>query len=128
MDGNGDRRLKLKVRLRRQKIGKRYKPNVSEILNTHKHALLTGLLLLIAVVLLFGIFSQFPAPAATPPTGVTVIDYSTFIGQLKAGNVQAVAIQGNDLNGLLASPLTQNHAAAVAPAANRNFERHLSVI
>ena len=128
MDGNGDRRLNLKMHRRRQKKGKSYRRNVSEFLNTHKHSLLTSLLLLIAVVLLFGIFSQFPAPAVTPPTGVTVINYSTFVGQIKAGNVQAVAIQGNDINGLLASPLTQNHAAAVAPAANSSSKNTADLV
>ena len=54
---------------------------------------LTGCLLVVAVVLLFGIFSQFQPPAATvPPRGVTVIDYSTFVRQVKARNVLAVII------------------------------------
>jgi hypothetical protein len=60
-------------------------------------------------MLLFGIFSQFqPPPKSTPPDGVTVIDYTTFVRQVKAGNVLAVIIQGNAIHGLLALPFSAN--------------------
>src|SRR5947209_8127829 len=116
MDGNDGRRLK--ARWRQHKDVKSYRLMVSRFLSTYKQSLLTSALLIVVVVLLFGIFSQFQAPAAsTPPAGVTVLSYSTFIQQIKAGNVLAVTFQGNDINALLASPFSQNHMLTAAPAA-----------
>src|SRR5438093_13481639 len=74
-----------------------YKSNISRVLHIQKQSLLTGALLVVIIVLLVGIFSQFkPPPTNTPPDGVTVIDYTTFVKQVKAGNVLAVMIQGNE--------------------------------
>src|SRR5262249_2750841 len=70
-------------------------------------------------MLLFGIFSQFqPPPTSTPPDGMTVIDYSTFVRQVKAGNVLAVIIQGNAIHGLLALPFSGN--ASLLTRSSRN--------
>src|SRR5438552_4738883 len=119
MDGNDGRRLK--ARWRQHKDVKGYRRTVSKFLSTYKQSLLTSALLVVVVVLLFGIFSQFQAPpATTPPGGVTVLSYSTFIRQVKASNVLAVAFQGNDINALLASPLSQNHTLTAPPAASAN--------
>jgi hypothetical protein len=61
-------------------------------LKAQKSSLFTGVMLLLVVVLLFGVFSQFQPPATSAaPSGVTAIDYTTFIQQVKAGNVQATA-------------------------------------
>jgi len=69
-------------------------------------------MLLLLVVLLFGIASQLRPPViSASPNGETVIDYSTFIDQVKAGNVQAVTIRGEDISGLLATPVTPRNAA-----------------
>lgn len=77
-------------------------------LYTYRTPIFTGMLLALVVGLLFGIFSQLHAPVANAaPNGVTTIDYSTFVQQVKAGNVVAVAIQGNEVNGLLQRPLSQ---------------------
>src|SRR5712691_8865944 len=84
-----------------------------KFLKTHKQSLLAAILLTFLVVLLFAFFSQLQAPAAnTPPSGVTAVDYSTFVGQVKAGNVLAVTMQGQELNGLLISPLGHRAGAA----------------
>src|SRR5947209_3848309 len=85
---------------------KNYKQNISKFLRTQKQALFTGCLFLIAAVLLFGIFSQFQPPAVTKPVpeGVRVVNYSTFVGQVKGGNVLAVIMQGDDIHGLLVQP------------------------
>src|SRR6266516_7199367 len=122
MDGNGGRRLK--AYWRRHKHVESYRRTVSKFLNTHKQALLTSALLIAIVFLLFGIFSQFQAPASnTPPNGVTLVSYSTFVEQVKAGNVIAVTIQGNDINGLLTKPLSRNApvtVTSVASSPNKN--------
>ena len=79
-----------------------------KFLSTYRTNIGTSILLLIIVGLLFGIFSQLHAPTANnAPSGVTTIDYSTFVQQVKTGDVFAVAIQGNDVNGLLQHPLSQ---------------------
>jgi ATP-dependent metalloprotease FtsH len=102
-----------------------YRRSISTFLRSQKHALLTFCLLVLAAVLLFGIFSQLPPPhqESTAPQGVTVIDYSEFVRQVQTKNVLAVSIQGNDLQGLLALPLLQNRtssATPVAPASRSN--------
>jgi len=127
MDDKGGRRLPSEIRWRRRKDVKSYRyddvrrslTKCSKFFSTHKQSLLTSVLLIVLVVLLFGIFSQFQAPQTnTSPGGVTVVDYSTFVEQVQAGNVLAVTIQGNEVHALLATPLSPGHAAMVTPAAN----------
>ena len=68
------------------------------------------------LVLLFGVFSNFQGPILnTPPAGEKVISYSSFVAQVRAGNMLAVAMRGNDLNGLLENPLSQQTGAQPAP-------------
>src|ERR1700694_2160485 len=106
MDGKGSRRVKIRERWRRHKIGGGDRRDIVKFLGTHKRLLLTTMLLLAAVVLLFGLVSRLQSPQTnTPPNGVTVISYSTLLQQVKAGNVLAVTIQGNTINGLLENPL-----------------------
>ncbi|HET9920763.1 MAG TPA: ATP-dependent zinc metalloprotease FtsH [Ktedonobacteraceae bacterium] len=115
MDDKGGRRRKLAVRRGKQKHVKDYQKSVTKFLTTNKHAIFTGVLLTGLVVLLFGMFSLFPAPASsTPPSGVTVINYSAFVQQVKDGNVLAVRIQGQDINGLLSSPYNSGQATVTA--------------
>ncbi|HEX6557010.1 MAG TPA: ATP-dependent zinc metalloprotease FtsH [Ktedonobacteraceae bacterium] len=74
-----------------------------------KQLLITGVLLTALLLLLFGICSQLPAPDLNPPPkGTTVIDYSTFLAQVRAGNVLAVSMQDQDLEGLLARPVSRS--------------------
>ncbi len=81
-------------------------------IQTHRGAFTTGTLVLLAVVLLFGLFSQFSPPVTnTVPNGETSIGYSTFITQVKSGNVAAVVIQGNTIDGLLTNSLSQGQSA-----------------
>lgn len=109
MDDKADRRGVAETHRRRlkQAKGKAWK-----FLKEQKNTLFTGAMLLVGVVLLFGIFSQFQPPATnTTPSGVTAIGYSTFIQQVKAGNVQATALRGSEINGLLQNPLKQQIAS-----------------
>ena len=106
MDDKASRRDEAKASRRRWKQAK---DKAWKFLKTRKSSLFTGAMLLLMVVLLFGIFNQFQPPATnTPPNGVTAIDYSTFIQQVKSGNVQATAIRGSEINGLLQNPLSQH--------------------
>src|SRR6266581_4305818 len=124
MDGNGDRRMKLKVHWRRPKDVGNYRRSVLKFLSTHKRSLLTSVLLMVIVVLLFSLVSLLKPPSTnTTPGGVTAISYTAFVQQVKAGNVLAVTIQGHDINALLASPFSQAHtpiltatATAISPS------------
>src|SRR5436190_3946561 len=111
MDGKGSRRLSSKNDRPRQnvvEIGKKY----AKFLIIHKQSLLAGILLTGMVVLLFGVFSRFQVPSLnTPPGGTTVMDYSAFKEQVSAGNVLAVSIQNNEVNGLLVHSLQQGKTA-----------------
>src|SRR6266487_486808 len=108
MDGKGSRRLSSKNDRPRTRnvveIGKKY----AKFLIIHRQSLLAGILLTGMVVLLFGVFSRFPVPSFNPPPGgTTVVDYTTFKEQIRAGNVLAVSIQSNEVNGLLVHSLQQ---------------------
>ncbi len=84
-------------------------PPFLQLLKTHRQLLLTGCLLFALLVLLFAIVGQLPAPTTgQPPTGVQVVNYSTFIAQVRAGNIRSVTIQDNQLLGVLAHPLPGN--------------------
>jgi cell division protease FtsH len=75
----------------------------------HKQLLLTGVLLTALLVLLFGVFSQLPPPDITvQTTGATTIDYSTFLAQVRAGNVVLVSFQDQNMEGALAKPLSSS--------------------
>ncbi len=117
MDGKGSRGLSSGDDRQRQrnvvKIVKKY----SKFLATHKQSLLAGFLLMGLVILLFGVFSRFQVPpTSTPPSGVTAVDYSTFVAQVRTGNVLAVTVRGKDVNGLLASPIQQGQAGTTTQA------------
>src|SRR5207245_6180969 len=63
---------------------------------------------------LVGIFSQLVAPDPTAPSrGTTVIDYSSFLAQVRAGNVLVVVLQDQEIEGALARPLSRSQ---VTPA------------
>ncbi|HEU5230655.1 MAG TPA: ATP-dependent zinc metalloprotease FtsH, partial [Ktedonobacteraceae bacterium] len=108
---------------RRPKQPKNYGRQFWKVLQTHKSAFLTSFMLLLIIVLLFSVASQLQPPVInSSPNGVTVIDYSTFISQVKAGNVEAVTIRGEEINGLLANPMAQNGASAPKVAANQGTQ------
>src|SRR6266581_520978 len=112
MDGKGSRRLSSGNDRPRTRnvvdIGKK----CTKFLIIHRQSLLAGILLTGMVVLLFGVFSRFQVPSFnTPPGGTTVIDYSAFKEQVSAGNVLAVSIQNNEVNGLLVHSLQQGKTA-----------------
>ncbi len=80
-----------------------------KFLKTNRTAIKTSILLTLVVGLLFGIFSQMHGPTASNvPSGVTTIDYSAFVQQVKARDVVAVVIQGNEVNALLQHPVSQH--------------------
>src|SRR5215469_3086481 len=111
MDGKHSRGLSSGNDRQRQhkvlKLGKK----CAKYLVTHTQSLLAVILLTGLVVLLFGVFSQLQVPSSNvPPSGTTAVDYSTLVAQVKAGNVVAVTIRGNEVNGLLAQPLQQVQA------------------
>ncbi len=110
MDDKAGRRGESEAYGRRRKQAK---DKTWKFLKTHKNSLFTGAMLILMVVLLFGIFSQLQPPSTnTTPNGVTAIDYSMFIQQVKSGNVQATAIRGSEINGLLQNPLSQHPVSA----------------
>src|SRR5206468_2159778 len=101
MDDKHKRRFHAADRQQQYKDIKNY---VSRFFSTQRQSLLTGALLLVIIMLLFGIVSQLQPPPDTTPHRVTVINYGTFVEQVKARNVLAVILQGNAIHGLLASP------------------------
>src|SRR6266487_3311408 len=114
MDDKGGRRAKNAIRRRKQAMNRQ---NIRKFLKAQKNTLLTCAMLLLSIGLLFGIFSQLQPPATNnTPGGVTAIDYSTFVQQVKAGNVMATTIRGTEINGLLQTPLkTTSTAVSVKP-------------
>lgn len=75
----------------------------------HSQLLITGTLLFALVLLLFGIFGHLSAPDLTPTEpGTTAIDYTTFLAQVRAGNVLVVSLRDKEIVGALAQPLTDN--------------------
>ncbi|HEX6554128.1 MAG TPA: ATP-dependent zinc metalloprotease FtsH [Ktedonobacteraceae bacterium] len=78
-----------------------------------KKTLITAALLTAMLLLLLGIFSQLPAPDLTPAGPDTMaIDYSTFLAQVRVGNVLVVSLQGHEVVGALARPLSGGRATA----------------
>src|SRR5437763_16645965 len=123
MDDKVDRRFKLGNRWRQRKDVKTYLQLFTKFLSTHKHSFFASILVLAMIVLLFGIFSFFTAPTTnTAPSGVTVVNYSTFVGQVKAGNVIGVTIRGNEINALLAAPITAEGATAAMSSTQRSAD------
>lgn len=99
-------------------------PNIENFFRTHTQSLFATALLALITALLFGIFSQLQTPGTdTTPSGVTAVNYSTFVEQVKAGNVLAVAFQGDTIYGLPASPLGQERASMATPTASTPQER-----
>ncbi|TMD32394.1 MAG: AAA family ATPase, partial [Chloroflexi bacterium] len=126
MDGKGGRQAKYMARWRRYTDMRSNGRNVLTFLKTHKQAIFTSVLLVMISGLIFGVVSQIHAPSTnTSPSGVTVISYSTFLGQVKSGNVEAVTLQGNDISGLLMTPLSQ-HQTMMAPQAATASARKLT--
>lgn len=118
MDGKGSRRTNLLGRRHRRTSRRNYGRTIAKFLKTQKQSLLTSVLLIGIVVLLFGVFSRLQAPPTnTTPTGVTVMDYSAFVGQVQAGNMLGVMLQGDEVNGLLTHPLSTDLPGTPLPSA-----------
>lgn len=81
-------------------------------LKAHRSTLLAGFLVTAIVILLFGIAGQLQSPATDGvPAGETAIQYSTFLDQITSNNVLAINISGNNVNALLAKPVTSTTIA-----------------
>src|SRR5438046_5167292 len=117
MDGKDSRRLSSgNGRPRRWNVVE-FGKKCAKFLVIHRQSFLAGILLTGMVILLFGVFSRFQAPSfSTPPAGTTVVDYSTFKEQVSAGNVLAVSIQSNNVNGLLVHSLQQGQSTTKSQA------------
>ena len=75
----------------------------------HRSVTLTIFLLLVSMGLLFALVAQFAEPTlSTVPGNVTSVSYTTFMNQEKSGNLEAVVVQGNDVNGLLFKSLNES--------------------
>ncbi len=86
-------------------------------LKKQKQTLLAGLLLTMLVLLLFSIFSQFQAPElSSPSTGMTTIEYSAFLAQVRAGNVLAASLGDHNIDALLARPFSEGQNASATQA------------
>ncbi len=117
MDDKASRRGKSEEYGPRRKRLRSYRQKVWKFLQTNKNTLFTSFMLLMVVVLLFGIFGQLQPPTiSSTPSGETTIGYSNFVQQVNEGNVLAVSMQGNDIHGLLAAPLSTNAATSSPPA------------
>ncbi len=118
MDKMDSHRTKARVPGRWQKRPNQKKNDVSrriwQSMKTYKRLFVTGVLLVVLLGLLFGIASKLSAPVvSTAPPDVTTVSYSGFVEQIEAGNVLAVAIQGNKLAGLLNKGLGASTGAVV---------------
>ena len=66
------------------------------------------------VLLLFSTFSQFQAPElSSPSTGMTTIQYSAFLAQVRAGNVLAASLGDHNIEALLERPIAEGQNAPV---------------
>ncbi len=127
MNANRNRKWKLVAeRYKRQFLS--FKQPLRNFFFTQRTAISTSILLLLVVALLFGIFSQLQAPTiSSAANGVATIDYSTFVQQIKEGNVVAVAIQGNEVNGLLQRSLLQRRNYIAQPVQSQEQAQDYSV-
>src|SRR5260370_2210654 len=131
MDDMGGRRMQSDKQWRQHKGVRLYGHNVKrsiikflELFRKHKQSFLAAGLLTIIIALHFAISSQLQAPTTNMvPSGVTAVDYSTFVEQVQARYVLSVAIQGNAVNGLLVSPLGQEGSSSSPPTALTPGER-----
>src|SRR5690349_1720894 len=106
MDDKANRQHRFKKQERRSVDSKYFVRKAYKMIQTHRRACLTGFLCVAFIVLLFGIVAQLPVPIENnAPANVTTIDYTTFIKQVQTGNIEAVAIQGDTVNGLLVTSI-----------------------
>lgn len=133
MDDKSYRREGTEPYKRRHKLMTNYRYKIWQFLKASKRHILTGMLLLGIVVLLYGLAGQLP-PVSTSvsPTGMTTVGYSAFLQEVRSGDVQAVIVQGNDIEALLFHPLgSQQSASAPAPTssnANADYQAWLRML
>jgi ATP-dependent Zn protease len=116
MDDKSDRRFNLEHYWRHHGI-KSYKHHtVSKFLKEHKQSVVSSVLIVIILVLLIGTFSQLQDPnTSNPPPDVTIVDYNTFVEQVRASNILSVTIQGKEITGTLEHTL-QGQTCSTPPA------------
>ncbi|HEY7418578.1 MAG TPA: ATP-dependent zinc metalloprotease FtsH, partial [Ktedonobacteraceae bacterium] len=136
MDDKSCRRESTELHKRRHKLMTNYRYKVWQFLKTsasNKKRILTGILLLGILVLLYGLASQLPpVSTAVSPAGMTTIDYSAFLQEVRSGDVQAVVIRGNGIDALLFHPLSsKQNTTASAPTsseANTDYQAWLRIL
>lgn len=102
MDDKSDRRFKAANYWKHRGIQSNKHHSVTKFIKEHKRSIGSVVLMVIMLVMLVGIFSQLRAPATSkPPAGVTVVDYGTFVAQVKTSNILSVAIRGNEITGTM---------------------------
>jgi hypothetical protein len=85
--------------------------------NNYKQWLIAGILLAVLVSLLFSLFSQFQSPnLSATPKGMTAIEYSTFLSQVRAGNVLAASMRDQEIEALLPRPVSRDQNATATQA------------
>lgn len=98
------------------------KQSIKQFIQTSKGGLLTVTLLAVMMVLLFALAIRLPAPAIdTTPINETAVGYNEFLQQVKAGNVQAVVIKGDELDALLKKPLDSKSSGSTQQNAAANY-------
>lgn len=109
MDDKAGRRNKVEE-YRRHRLTRIDGRRIWKFLCMNKSAVYTCSLLLLLGVLLIAVCSQLraPASASTAPNGMTEIAYSMFVKQVTAGNVYAVILRDNEIEGLLVAPQSTN--------------------
>lgn len=112
MDDKANRRHRFKKQERRSVDSKYFVRKAYKMIQTHRRACLTGLLCVAFIILLFGIVAQLPSPIENnTPANVTPVDYTTLVKQIQAGHVEAVALQGDTVNGLLVTSINNPEQA-----------------
>ncbi|HWZ20159.1 MAG TPA: ATP-dependent zinc metalloprotease FtsH [Ktedonobacteraceae bacterium] len=126
MDGKGSRRFSSENDRPRRRNVVEFGKKCTKFLVIHRQSLLAGILLTGMVILLFSVFSRLQAPSLnTPPGGTTAVDYSTFKEQIRVGNVLAVSIQNNEVNGLLVHSLQKGQTSTQSQASIDAKQRSL---
>src|ERR1700687_3288763 len=126
MDGKGSRRFSSENDRPRRRNVVEFGKKCTKFLVIHRQSLLAGILLTGMVILLFSVFSRLQAPSLnTPPGGTTAVEYSTFKEQIRVGNVLAVSIQNNEVNGLLVHSLQNGQTSTQSQASIDAKQRSL---
>ena len=120
MDKKNGRRLSLGHQ-GRHKHSRTRTSTILKFFRVYRRNILTSILLIALLILLFGIALRLPVPLTNNmPQGVTAVKYSTFLDQVKAGNMRAVTVQSNSLTGTLVHN-SRDQACIIAPVVTNTY-------